>query len=154
QLTGWSPTHNGPWTWLPWTLLFCERLLRAPRRRDIAGLAVTLALEVLPGWVLIAALTYQLIALRLGWELVTRRAHPPWRSLGSIVAGLLLGPLLVAVQLVPAAELAHESVRVALGLANLAYGGLRTDVGASIRARVPPVPFMVGPLLLAALAPF
>src|SRR5262249_38278429 len=35
-----------------------------------------------------------------------------------------------------------------------AYGGLTTDVAASIRGRVPPVPFVATVLTLAALAPF
>jgi hypothetical protein len=48
--------QNGPWAWLPWALLFCELLLRAPTDATV-GLAVVLTLELLPGWVLITALT-------------------------------------------------------------------------------------------------
>src|SRR5204862_3346559 len=39
QLTGWSPMHSGPWAWVPWALFFCERLLRAPTRGGVIGLA-------------------------------------------------------------------------------------------------------------------
>jgi hypothetical protein len=153
-LTGWSPMDNGPWTWLPWALLCCERLLRAPSRRGVAALAAVLALSLLAGWVLISALTYQLIALRLGWELVTRWSERPWRPMGAVVAGLVLGACLAAMQLVPAAELVSESERISVTQRDfLAYGGLTTDWRAAIRDRVPPVPFMVAPLILAAVAP-
>lgn len=112
QLTSWSPMHNGPWAWVPWALLFVERLLRAPTRRDVVGLAIAITLEILPGFVLITALTYQLIAFRLAWALTTRREAPPWTAVAAIAIGLTLGPLLAAIQLVPAAEYARESFRV------------------------------------------
>ncbi len=153
-LTGWSPMDNGPWTWLPWALLCCERLLRAPSRRGVAALAVVLALGILPGWVLIGALTYQLIVLRLGWEVITRWPERRWRPIGAVVAGLVLGGTLCAAQVVPAAELARESVRLSATQADFwAYGGLTMDWRAAIRDRSADVPFMVAPLVLAALAP-
>jgi hypothetical protein len=146
--------HNGPWAWVPWALLCCERLLRAPTRRGIVGLAAALAVGMLPGWVLLIALGYQLIALRVLWDVVGRRQGRPWRGAAAVVAALALAPLLAAVQLVPAAELARESQRLARDVADFwAWGGLTTDVATSIRGRVPPVPFMVVPLLLAAVAP-
>jgi hypothetical protein len=153
-LTGWSPMDNGPWAWVPWALLCCERVLRAPSRRTVALLAAVLGLSLLPGWVLISALTYQLIVLRLGWELVTRWSERPWRPVGAVVAGLALAAALAAVQIVPAAELARDSKRLAVTQRDfLAYGGLTIDWLAPIRDRVPPVPFMASPLILAALAP-
>ena len=155
ELTGWSPMHSGPWAWVPWTLAFAEGLLRTPSVGGVVGLAGALAIGLLPGWVLLIALAYQVIALRVVWELLTRRAAPPWRGVGAVGAGLALAPMLAAVQLLPAAELARESQRVAFDFADFwAYGGLTTDVVASIRQRVPPVPFMAAPLLLAVVAPF
>lgn len=154
QLTGWSPMQSGPWAWLPWALLLCERLLRAPSGRRIAALAVVLTLELLPGWVLITALTYQLIALRLLWEVITVRSRHSWRPVAAVVAGLALAPCLAAVQLLPAAELAHESFRVAVEASEfMNYGAVMPDVLGAIRSRVPPVPFMAGALLLAVVAP-
>src|SRR5262249_33112679 len=118
ELTTWSPMHSGPWAWVPWALFCCERLLRAPSRGAVVGLASVLALGLLPGWVLIVALTYQLIGMRLLWELVTRRSERRWRSAVAVVAGLVLAPALVAVQLLPAAELARESQRLAFDYAD------------------------------------
>jgi hypothetical protein len=154
QLTGWSPMHSGPWSWLPWALLLCERVLRAPTGRRVAGLAAVLALGILPGWVLVSALTFQLIALRVAWELLTRPGRRPWRPAAAVAGGLVAGVLLAAVQLLPAAELARDSQRVGLDFSGFwAYGGLETDVVSSIARRVPPVPFMATVLVLAALAP-
>ena len=154
QLTGWSPTHNGPWAWLPWALLLCERLLRVPSRRGVVALALILALELFPGWVVIAVLTYQVIALRAAWELITVRPRR-WRSVAAIAAGMVLAPCLTAIQLVPAAELARESFRVTVEVGEfLSSGAVLAHVAETIRRRVPPIPFMVGPLLLAGIAPF
>jgi len=74
QLTAWSPIHGGPWTWVPWALLCCERLLRRPTRTGIVALAAVVAVATLPGFVLIVFLTYQVIVLRIAWEVV-RRGH-------------------------------------------------------------------------------
>jgi hypothetical protein len=153
QLTGWSPMQNGPWAWLPWALLFCERLLRAPSPRRVAALAAVLALELAPGWVLITALTYQLIALRVGWELLTRPTPRPWGSVLAIGIGLALAPCLLAVQLIPAAEFAAKSSRVAVEAAEFAKSRLSAaDLLKSLTSRTPPLPFMLAPLLLATLA--
>lgn len=155
QLTGWSPTHSGPWTWLPWALLLCERVLRAPSRRGVVGLAVVLTLALLPGWVLIAALTYQLIALRVGWALVTAPRERPWRAAGAVAVGLALAPLLAAVQLLPAVEFARESFRVAVEAVEFAkLGSFETTLLKGIRLRTPPAPFTVAVFVLAAAAPF
>src|SRR5262249_4711714 len=78
EFTRWSAMHCGPWTWVPWAMLACESLLAAPSRRGVVALAVVLALQFLPGFPLIAILTYQLVALRVLWELVTRRSSPRW----------------------------------------------------------------------------
>lgn len=155
ELTGWSPMHSGPWTWLPWALMICERLMRQPTRLGAVALGAVLALALAPGWVLIPALTYQLIALRVGWELLTRPAARSWRVLAAIAAGLVLAPLLVAAQLIPAAELAGESYRVAVESLQFAQFGTFGDVVLDqLRRRMPPIPFSVTLLVLAFLAPF
>jgi hypothetical protein len=155
HLTGWSPMQNGPWAWAPWALFLCERLLRRPSRGGVAALAAVLTLELLPGWVLITALTYQVIALRVAWELVTVRSAQTWRAAAAIAIGLALAPCLAAVQLLPAAELARESFRVATEVMDfLHYGADMPDIARIVRGRVPPVPFMAAPLLLAVMAPF
>ena len=154
QLTSWSPMHNGSWTWVPWALLFCERLLRAPNRRDVAGLGVALALSMLPGFVLVTVFTYQLIALRVGWELLTAKSPHARKSTLAIVAGLALAPLLTAVQLLPAAELTRESQRSVLTTDFLTANGNTGiyRVITSVTLRIPPVPFMAAALLLASVA--
>ena len=157
QLTSWSPTHSGPWARVPWAMFFCERLLRRPSRRAVAGLAVVLALQVLPGFVLIAALTWQLIALRVAWELlIIRRAARPWTSMLAIGSGMLLAVMLIALQLLPAVEIARESLRANVA-ANDILASNRFAVSAILGAlakRRPPLPFAVASLLLALIAPF
>jgi hypothetical protein len=153
ELTNWSAMHSGPWGWLPWALLLCERLLKAPTRRRVVALAVVLALELLPGWVLITALTYQLVILRVGWELITGPHPRPWRAAAAIAAALVLAPCLAAIQLVPAAELSRESFRAAVESGDfLRNAAFPSGLLEAMRRRRSPVPFMVGPLLVAGLA--
>lgn len=161
QLTSWSPMHNGPWVWLPWVLLFVERLLRAPTRRDVVGLTVAIALEILPGFVLITAFTYQLIAFRVAWELLRRRDTQAVRSALAVGAGLTLAPLLLAVQLAPAAEYAQQSFRVIHAAAG-GGGAVPTwvrlpliGVAAALKRlaiRDLPIPFSFGLVVLAGVA--
>ena len=156
QLTSWSPTHSGPWPWVPWALFFCERLLRAPSRRAVAGLAAVLAVQVLPGFVLIAALTWQLIALRVVWEVLTRPRARPWGPVLAIAAAMMLAAMLAAVQLAPAAEVARESFRgaaVADDIIRSNHLPLTAILDAAAK-RVPPLPFAVAPIVLAVIAPF
>jgi hypothetical protein len=155
QLTGWSPMQNASWAWVSWALFACERLLRVPSRAGMVGLAAALSLVVLPGWVLIGALTYQLIALRLVWEIITRRDAHVLRASGAIFAALALMPLLVAIQLVPAWELAGQSFRVGVEVSEFVkFGGMPlADLLSALTRRNPPVPFFVALLLLAGAAP-
>ena len=87
RVTGWSPMHSGPWAWVPWALYCCERLLRAPTRGGVVALATVLALALLPGWVLLVTLAYQLIVLRVVWDVLTRaraeRSRQPPTSSGN-----------------------------------------------------------------------
>jgi hypothetical protein len=161
QLTGWNVTHNGPWAWLPWAFLLVERLLRAPSLARVIALGIVLMLELLPGWVVITALTYQVIALRLlwelitQWELITKRHGRRWRPLAAVVAGLALAPLLAAVQLLPTAELVRDSFRAAFEVEEFArFGGTALpDLVRAIARRQPPVPFIAALLPLLAIAP-
>ena len=153
ELTNWSAMHSGPWGWLPWSLLLCERLLKMPTRRGVVGLAVVLTLQLLPGWVLITALTYQLIVLRVGWELISGPQPRPWRAALAVGTGLVLAPCLAAIQLVPAAELSRESFRAAVESGDfLRNASLPSGLLEAMRRRRSPVPFMIGPLLVAGLA--
>jgi len=111
DLNTWGPHMGGAFVWLPAAMLFCERLLRAPTFRSIVGLAVALALPLLTGFPQSVFYAYQLIALRTLFELLTRRVTRPFATLGAVGAGLLLAPLLIAVQLLPAIEMARFSVR-------------------------------------------
>jgi hypothetical protein len=150
QLVAWSPTHSGPWAWLPWAIFFCERLLRRPSRGNLVGLTVVLALEMLPGFILMSVLTYQLIALRVAWELVNRRTVAQVRVALLVACALFLAPLLAAVQLVPTMEFARESARFMPDNDVLRFGHLSPARAlAAIAARTYEVPFLVVPFVLA-----
>lgn len=156
QLTIWSPMQNGSWAWVSWALYLCERLLRAPSRAQVIGLAAVLTIEIMPGWVLITALTYQLIAFRVAWEVITRRNADALRAAGAITAALVLVPLLAAVQLIPAAEFAQASFRIGVEVDEFVkFGGLApAGMLAALGGRLPPVPFFAALLPLVFVAPF
>ncbi|HSP95685.1 MAG TPA: YfhO family protein [Candidatus Dormibacteraeota bacterium] len=123
DLNTWGPQMGGAYVWTPAALACCEALLRRPRARLALALAATLALPLLTGFPQTVFFAYQVIALRVLWELLTRRAATPAVGVGLIGLGLLLAPLLVAVQLVPAIEMAARSVRgAALSMAELQPG--------------------------------
>ncbi|MHC4986839.1 MAG: hypothetical protein ACYTFO_11905, partial [Planctomycetota bacterium] len=107
----WSPAVLGPYAWLPLAMFLCERILRTPRPALGVGLGAILTLQMLAGLPLVLIFTYQLIALRLFWEMVSRRNWPRARVISVLALGLLLPLLLGAVQLLPAVEVARESVR-------------------------------------------
>lgn len=111
DMTTWSPMVGSPYVWLPAALWCCERSLRAPSVRSGIGLALTLTMALLTGFPQPVLLGYQLIALRVAWELITRRAQRPAAILAAVGTGLLLPPLLAAVHLLPSMELASLSVR-------------------------------------------
>jgi len=153
QLTLWSPMHNGPWAWLPWVLLGCERLLRKPPTRGaFVALVAAMTLQMLPGFLLITALTWQLVALRVAIAFIGRPAAPrPWRAAAAVATAMVTALLLYAVQLLPTLELAAASTRAGLDLAdNVRYTPERLIE--LIAERKPPFPFLVAPLLLCGLA--
>jgi len=155
EFVGWSPMITGPLVWVPWVLLAFERLLAAPSRRRCALLAILLAVQLLPGNVLVNALTYQVIALRLAWEMLFGGAGRPWRALWPVTAALVLAPLVVAVQMLPNVEFARWSIRMAIPVASRLQAAQLplAQYVAPITRRRPPVPFLVVPIVLAALAP-
>lgn len=111
DMSTWSPMVGSPYVWLPAALWCCERSLRAPSVRSGIALALTLTMALLTGFPQPILLGYQLIALRVAWELVTRRAQRPAAMLIAVGIGLVLPPLLAAVHFFPSAELASRSVR-------------------------------------------
>jgi len=110
-LTAWAPFMIAPYVWIPAAMLFCERTIRAPSPRQGIALAVVLAVALLPGWPQTVFFAYQLVGLRVLWELVTRRRGLPVAGVLTAGLGLALAPFLAAVQLVPALEVAAASVR-------------------------------------------
>lgn len=111
MLAAWSPTHIAPFAWLPVAMWRLERLIRAPSLRGGVWLALVLAIQLLPGFPQTVFFTYQLIALRAVWALLFRQVERPRIFLVALALGLVGPVLLDAVQLLPAMEVARESVR-------------------------------------------
>ena len=109
--TSWEPMIAGPYAWMPWALAATERIIRAPSARGAVVLGVVLAIQGLPGYPQMQYFTYQLIIGRVLWSWATGGLATPWRALGALGAGLVLGPLLLAVQLVPLFASFAEGVR-------------------------------------------
>src|SRR5262245_50668430 len=111
-LAGWHPIPIlGALVWLPWALLWCERILRSPTRRAGCWLAIVLALSLLAAFPQNTLFIYQLLALRIAWEAVTVGPQPVVRASGVLALGLLLPLPLAAAQLVPGTEFAARSLR-------------------------------------------
>jgi hypothetical protein len=110
-LAAWSPMHIGPYAWLPVALAALERLLRTLALRDALALALLLALQLLVGFPQISVFTYQLVALRVGFALVTRQVERPLPLLALCALALGLPPFLAAAQFLPALEVARDSIR-------------------------------------------
>jgi len=161
EATVWQPHVIGTYAWVPAALLFCERTLRAPKVAHAIGLGVALALPLVAGFPQVAVYIYQLVALRVVWELVTLRAGRPVAVALAVGSGAILAPLLASVQLIPAWEVAQASIRSGAALSPgeispgglLGWGDLRLAVEA--RASVFQPFFLVGCMLatVALLAP-
>src|SRR5262245_1020961 len=111
DVNSWSPMYGSPYAWMPVALWCCERILREPSTRKGWALALAMTLALLPGSPQILLYTYQLIALRVVWELMTSRTARSLATLRAIAIGLFLPPLLAAVHLLPSLEMAAASVR-------------------------------------------
>jgi hypothetical protein len=155
DLNTWVPMNGGAYVWLPAMMLGCERVLRAPSLRRGLQLAAIVALALLPGSPQPVLYAYQLIALRLLWVIGGREVVRLRATLGALAVGLVLPPLLVAVQFFPAIEMARLSVRNApLSLSDLAgltgrfpdWAGMREAVG---RRQEINNPFLLLPFVVA-----
>jgi hypothetical protein len=122
----WHPVPIlGSLVWLPWALLWCERGLRAPNLRAGLWLGIVLALSLLAAFPQNTLFIYQVILLRMMWEVTVRRRRAVLNAAGVLTLGLLLAPAMGAVQLLPASEFAVRSVRGhQLQLGDLAPYGL------------------------------
>ena len=149
MLASWSPMHISAYAWMPAAMAAVERLLRGPSLRRAALLGVILTLQLLPGFPQISLFTYQVIALRVGWELATQRVAHRLALLALISLGLVLPPLLAAVQLLPSLEVARDSIR-SLPLQPVEVGA---GIGlAGLRHNLDTRPYSTGAILTAALA--
>ena len=155
-LAAWGPMHIAGYAWLPLAMLFTERVVRRGDLRDALALGVVLTLQLLPGFPQTSFFTYQLVALRVLWALVTRQAASPLRALALAALGLAVAPLLAAVQLLPSLEVAAESIRQhGLTLGEITAG---VSVLSGLRDGIPrtsfsnPMVFAVAVAMLAAVA--
>jgi hypothetical protein len=99
------------YAWVPVAAFLCERILRRPSPWLGIGLGVVLTLQLLAGFPQTTVFTYQWIVLRTLWHWGVRREPVSRQVLRTLALGLVLPPLLGAIQLLPSAELAGESIR-------------------------------------------
>lgn len=111
SLAVWSPTHIGPYAWIPLVLVCGERLLRRTDAKSALALAAALAVQLLPGFPQTVFFTCQLLALRFVWSILVERRVAAGKLAGLFVLAIVGTVLLTAVQLVPSIELASESLR-------------------------------------------
>jgi hypothetical protein len=109
--TVWAPQPAGSFAWLPAAMLCTERIVRGPTVRRGVALGVVLALALAPGFPQTVLFIYQLVALRVAWELLTPRTERRTAIAFVALLGMALPLLLNAAQLLPAIEVFGESVR-------------------------------------------
>jgi hypothetical protein len=111
-------------TWLPAMLLAAERVARGSGPvTGAAGLALATGLAFVAGFPPVAILSLYLAVAWLAVRLVQARAHLVRRAAAG-AAGLALGLLLAAVQVLPTWELSKECARTRTPLAQLKAGAL------------------------------
>lgn len=138
MLAYWQPTVLAPYMWIPWALGLSEHVLRQPRYASVVALGAVLTLQLLAGFPQISLFTYQVIALRLLYELVPSRRPQRWRRVAAVAAAALLPVGLAAVKLLPAIELARLSIRAGgLGRADIIPGGMFHQSWAQFREQLP-----------------
>jgi hypothetical protein len=111
DLISFTPIVSGPYAWLPVAMCCTERLLREARVAWAVALAAALAISLLPGHPQVIVYLYQLIALRIAWELIVVRPPRPGRLLALFAGSLACAPLLAGLHLVPALESMRQSIR-------------------------------------------
>jgi hypothetical protein len=107
----WSPHALAFYVWMPAALAAVERLLRRPTGGTAALLGAALACQWLTGYPQASLFTHQVIALRLVFEAATAWRSTWRRAAALIVVAIVAAPLVAAVQLVPAFEVASQSLR-------------------------------------------
>lgn len=103
---------------LPWQLLLLERFLRSGHWRWAIGLSASFGLQLLAGHFHLAFIATLVVLAwtggRLGFantDLPARSRREGWQTAGLVVASLIFGYLLAAVQLLPSWELKRLSDR-------------------------------------------
>ena len=110
-LGSWTPLHIAAYAWLAVAMWLTERVVRAPTSSRALALGVALTFQLLVGFPQILFFTYQLIGLRVGWALLTRRTPRPASLLRATAVAAVLPLGLGAVQILPAIEVARASLR-------------------------------------------
>jgi hypothetical protein len=134
-LSAWVPQIAGAYVWMPWALFLCEKILKSPRYQTGAVLGVILTVELVSGYPQLSVFIYQIIALRVVWELITRPSSLSANTFGVFALGLFMPLLLGAAQMFPAFETAGESLRQGklamseLRTMSLSWEEYRTQVG-------------------------
>jgi hypothetical protein len=101
------PPYLGSTAWLPWLLLCWEHAIRTHTLRGIAGLALAAAGQWYAGYP-----DYGMdVPVLLGLMALIGDQGSFRRRLGTLIAGLMLGAALAAVQLFPIADAVAESPR-------------------------------------------
>jgi hypothetical protein len=155
DLITFTPILSGPYAWMPAGMLCCERILRVPTLRAGVALGVVLTLAMLPGHPQLLLFIYQLLALRVLFEMASRRTWLGPRTLGLVLLGFVLPPLLGAVHLVPALEVMRNSVRSSslsaaeMQVELLTWAGVRKQF--AFRGELFN-PFVIVPVMLASVA--
>ncbi|MDX2170122.1 MAG: YfhO family protein [Deltaproteobacteria bacterium] len=111
DLITFTPIVSGPYAWMSVAMCCTERLLRGARLATALGLGAALALSLLPGHPQMIVYLYQLIALRVCWELVVARPPHAGRLLALFGVSLGSAPLFAGAHLLPALESMRQSIR-------------------------------------------
>lgn len=107
----WLPTILAGYCWLPVALAAGERLSRRPAAGGAVLLGAVLTVQFLAGHPQVTLFTYQLLLLRLVWDLIAGSSAGRRQRGIAFAASLLLPAALGAVQLLPALEFAGQSLR-------------------------------------------
>jgi hypothetical protein len=123
------------WAWLPWVLLCTDHVVRGPTRRNVAALALVVALQYFGGH---PETSFHVLAAAALWALLRGPRRVAW-----FLGGVAAGTALAAIVLVPFVELlahssdlanrsgrehAHTPLRFGLALALPDYWGRPTQL--------------------------